>query len=241
MEETTQENKESILELMSHPEDIKFAYQPIFDVETGNIFGYEALMRPFPYTPMEVITEYSKLDRLNEIEEFTFYYAAKYFLEIGLEGKLFINSFPAAFISTEGMERIHECVQHRLIRRLVVEILEYTEFSKFAHIQKRVQFTKSRTNELIAIDDYGTGKNIDTNCIDFYNPNIVKIDRQIISNIQSNTTNQKKLLDICDYMQKRNIEVLAEGVETREEYEYLKKYPISLMQGFYLGKPKIYN
>ena len=67
-----QENN-SIIDLMSEPEKINFAFQPIFEIETGNIYGYEALMRPSPYTPIEVIAEYARLDRLNEIEEFTIY------------------------------------------------------------------------------------------------------------------------------------------------------------------------
>ena len=91
----------SIFELMSKPEKINFAFQPIFEIETGNIYGYEALMRPAPYTPMEVIAEYAHQDRLNEIEEFTTYYAAKQFLENKLTGKLFLNSFPSAFVSDE--------------------------------------------------------------------------------------------------------------------------------------------
>ena len=231
----------SILELMSRPEKINFAFQPIFEVETGNIYGYEALMRPAPYTPMEVIAEYAHQDRLNEIEEFTTYYAAKQFLENKLPGKLFLNSFPSAFVSDEMMVKVHELAKQRFKGRLVIEMLEYTEFDSHAHYKKTSQFEKSRTGQLIAIDDYGTGKNIDEECINFYNPDIVKIDRALISNIHKNVTNQKALIDICNYLEKKGIIILAEGVETQEEYDYLKKYPIKLMQGYFLGKPQIFK
>ena len=185
-----QENN-SIIDLMSEPEKINFAFQPIFEIETGNIYGYEALMRPSPYTPMEVIAEYARLDRLNEIEEFTIYYAAKQFLDNNLSGKLFINSFPSTFVSDEMLEKVHQLVRHRLKSRLVIEMLEYTEFNSHAHYKKTTQFKRSQTDEFIAIDDYGTGKNIDEECIDFYNPDIVKIDRKLISNIHKDLTNQK--------------------------------------------------
>ena len=231
----------SILELMSRPEKINFAFQPIFEVETGNIYGYEALMRPAPYTPMEVITEYAHQERLNEIEEFTIYYAAKQFLENKLPGKLFLNSFPSAFVSDEMMVKIHELVKQQLKGRLVIEMLEYTEFDSHAHYKKTSQFRESKTGQLVAIDDYGTGKNIDEECINFYNPDIVKIDRALISNIHTNVTNQKALIDICNYLEKKGIIILAEGVETQEEYDYLKNYPIKLMQGFFLGKPQIFK
>ena len=231
----------SILELMSRPEKINFAFQPIFEVETGNIYGYEALMRPAPYTPMEVIAEYAHQDRLNEIEEFTTYYAAKQFLENKLPGKLFLNSFPSAFVSDEMMVKIHELSKQKFKGRLVIEMLEYTEFDSHAHYKKTSQFEKSKTGQLVAIDDYGTGKNIDEECINFYHPDIVKIDRALISNIHKNVTNQKALIDICNYLEKKGIIILAEGVETQEEYDYLKNYPIKLMQGFFLGKPQIFK
>ncbi len=231
----------SIFDLMSKPEKINFAFQPIFEIKTGNIYGYEALMRPSPYTPMEVIAEYARFNRLNEIEEFTTYYAAKQFLENNLTGKLFLNSFPSAFVSDEMLEKVHQLVQHRLKNRLVVEMLEYTEFDSHAHYKKTTQFERSKTDEFIAIDDYGTGKNIDEECIEFYKPDIVKIDRKLIENIHKNITSQKAMLDICNYLHKKGIIILAEGVETQKEYDYLKNYPITLMQGYFLGKPKIYK
>ena len=231
----------SIFDLMSKPEKINFAFQPIFEIETGNIYGYEALMRPAPYTPMEVITEYAHHERLNEIEEFTTYYAAKQFLENKLTGKLFLNSFPSAFVSDEMLDKVHQLVQHRLKGLLVIEMLEYTEFDSHAHNTKTAQFKRSQTDELVAIDDYGTGRNIDEECIDFYKPDIVKIDRDLISNIHTNITNQKALIDICKYLEKKGIIILAEGVETQEEYDYLKNYPIKLMQGYFLGRPQIFK
>ena len=231
----------SIFELMSKPEKINFAFQPIFEIETGNIYGYEALMRPAPYTPMEVIAEYAHQNRLNEIEEFTTYYAAKQFLENNLPGKLFLNSFPSAFVSDEMMVKVHELAKQSFKGRLVIEMLEYTEFDSHAHYKKTSEFEKSKTGQLVAIDDYGTGKNIDEECINFYNPDIVKIDRALISNIHTNVTNQKALIDICNYLEKKGIIILAEGVETQEEYDYLKKYPIKLMQGYFLGKPQIFK
>ena len=232
----------SIFELMSKPEKINFAFQPIFEIETGNIYGYEALMRPDPYTPMEVIAEFARFDRLNEIEGFTTYYASKQFLENNLKGKLFLNSFPSAFVSDEMMVKVLELSKQNFKGgRLVIEMLEYTEFNSHAHYKKTSQFERAKTGQLIAIDDYGTGKNIDEECINFYHPDIVKIDRALISNIHKNVTNQKALIDICNYLEKKGIIILAEGVETQEEYDYLKNYPITLMQGFFLGKPQIFK
>ncbi len=42
-------------------------------------------------------------------------------------------------------------------------------------------------------------------------------------------------------MKKRNIAVLAEGVETKEEYDYIRTHGATYAQGYYLGMPKIYE
>ena len=140
----------SILELMSRPEKINFAFQPIFEVETGNIYGYEALMRPAPYTPMEVIAEYAHQDRLNEIEEFTTYYAAKQFLENKLPGKLFLNSFPSAFVTDEMMVKVLELSKQNFKGgRLVIEMLEYTEFNSHAQYKKLLNLKEQRQASLL--------------------------------------------------------------------------------------------
>ncbi|MBO7600817.1 MAG: EAL domain-containing protein, partial [Lachnospiraceae bacterium] len=53
--------------------------------------------------------------------------------------------------------------------------------------------------------------------------------------------NQRIVDLMCHEIKKRGIMTLAEGVETEEEYYYLLDQDIDLMQGFYLGKPKLYT
>ncbi len=235
------EQNVTIQQVMACPEKIKFAFQPVFDVRSGTVFGHEALMRPFPYSPMDVIEEFEELGRLNEIEEITTYYAAKRFLELKLEGKLFINSFPAAYVSRDAMLKVKALTQNRLRNRLVVEILEYTKLNIVAWQEKQMQFAKNNVRQMIAIDDFGTGQNIDRQCIEIYSPDIVKVDRKIISGIDSDPEKQRYMDEIILEMNQNHVEVLAEGVETQGEYEYLKNRSVKYMQGYYLGRPNLYE
>ncbi|MCR4901732.1 MAG: EAL domain-containing protein, partial [Butyrivibrio sp.] len=216
-------------------------YQPIINVKDDSIFGYEALMRPMPFSPMEFINELTKRDKLQLVEEITNYYGVKYFLETGLEGKLFINTFPSTCMRLEVSAAVAELGGTTMIGRVVYEILEYTTKNRFAYNIKRTAINESNVQALIAIDDYGTGSNYDLECIDFYKPDLVKIDREIISDIDRDTVKQEILEQMCYDMQSRNIKLLAEGVETQEEYNYLKMQPIDYMQGYFLGKPKLYT
>lgn len=222
-------------------ETLKYAYQPIFDVRNCGIFGYEALMRPEGYTPMEIIEAYTKADRLDEVEEATFYYGAKGFLDANLEGYLFLNTFTNVCMSVEAARRVAELGGLELASRMVIEILEYAATDPAVWRIKKRAMEITGAHPLYAIDDYGTGVNIDHACIELYRPNIVKIDRKFIHNIDTNWENQRIVADMIQILHKEGITLLAEGVETKEEYDYLMTTDIDLMQGYYLGMPKIYN
>ena len=234
-------SKISIEEIMSEPESLKFAFQPVIKTATGRVYGYEALMRPFPYTPMEVIGAYNRNGRLDIIEDITTYYGTKKFLELELEGKLFLNSFPATCMSFGMLTKLRELVHGRLKGRVVFEILEYTDFNEEAWNIKKTAFEKSGLNNEIALDDFGTGFNIDQKCIEIYSPNMIKVDRSIISSIDKFEEKQIRFNQLVQYMKKKNIAVLAEGVETKEEYDYIRTHGATYAQGYYLGMPKIYE
>ncbi len=220
--------------------NLKFAFQPIFDIKSGDVYGYEALMRPEGCTPMELIESYEKAGLLSKIEEATFYYGTKAFKEAKLEGYLFLNSFPGTCMSEEMAMATAALGGKEMSNRLYIEILEYTDYNEEAwELKKKAIYTTDGKPGFV-IDDYGTGYNIDKACIDLYQPQIVKIDRKYVSHIDTNIENQVIVDVMIKILHKRGIKVLAEGVETKEEYIYFMRTDIDYMQGFYLGKPKIY-
>jgi len=220
---------------------IKFAFQPIFDAKTGNIYGYEALMRPDECSPLELIHAYEKTGHLRYIEEATLYYGTKAFLDADLEGYLFLNSIPGTCMSVEMAIATAELGGDKMAKRFYIEILEYTKYNSAVWDFKKKAIFGTGASPKIAIDDFGTGEHIDSECIEIYKPDLVKIDRKYISQIESNTEHQQLLKDMTKWLHNRGISTLAEGVETKAEYDYLKTLDIDYMQGFYLGMPKIYS
>lgn len=227
----------SVEELIQDPSNIKFAYQPIWDIEHMSVLGYEALMRPFPFTPIEFIEELAARDRLQFLEEITNYYGSKQFLEANLDGYLFLNSCPSVGMSLEWSQKCMELGGEKMKPRLAYEMLEYSNPDNFAWKLKQKCFQEYGTNPLIVIDDFGTGWNFDFQCIEYYQPDIVKIDRAYITNIDSDPVNQEIVQQICAELKNRKIKVLAEGIETAAEFLYLKSLQIDYAQGYYLGKP----
>ncbi|MBR1651682.1 MAG: EAL domain-containing protein [Lachnospiraceae bacterium] len=221
-------------------ETLKYAYQPIYDIRTGEIFGYEALMRPEGHSPMDIVNSYAEVGMLDFIEEVSLYYGTKFFKEANLEGYLFVNSFTNACMSPEGAKKVAELGGEEMASRLVIEILEYGKLDEKKWDLKKRNCKYYGSHPLYAIDDFGADPESDRSRIEYICPNIIKIDRKFISGIDSNQKNQHLVNAMIQNLHRVDITVLAEGVETKAEYDYLLNTDIDLMQGYYLGMPKIY-
>ena len=118
---------------------------------------------------------------------------------------------------------------------MIIEILEYPRADEFIWKLKRDIIRKN--NIPLTLDDFGAGYN-GMDAVEFFDPQIVKIDRALISGIDTNEGKQKKVLGYMRKLKEKGILVLAEGIETEEEREFLVKNGIDLLQGFYLGMPE---
>ena len=137
-----------------------YHFQPIVSVTTGEIFSYEALMRPrsdILDSPLQIL-KYAKLrNRLNDIERATFLnvlkivdHKSKFF-----HGKrVFINSIPKTRFNEEDQGSVNELLM-RHNRTVVVELTERAELDdkEFVEFKERYRTLNVQT----AIDDYGSG------------------------------------------------------------------------------------
>jgi EAL domain-containing protein (putative c-di-GMP-specific phosphodiesterase class I) len=213
---------------------IDFAFQPIYDLETEEITAYEALMRPENETPLELIDRYESSRQLHIIELATFFGATMAYYERGYHEKFCVNSFPSEVFLPDEADLYFSHFPANVSSRLVLEVLEYPRFSPlYWHLKKK----QIRNHGIeIALDDFGTGYN-DYSSVSLVEPDYLKLDRCLISNIDSSPRKQKQLKEILEMTKALNIKVLAEGVETKEEYNYLRTSGACLAQGYYLGRP----
>ena len=218
---------------------LTYHFQPIVRADDGEIFGYEALMRPtdgLNLTPLDILNGASKLGRLYDVEKVTFDRVLDHINlnhEAFEDKKIFINSLPAYQLEGSDEAKLYE----RLNSHHGQVVVEYTEASEFGDdkLTKR-RSDYDRLNVEIALDDYGSGYSNVNNLIR-YMPKYVKIDRMLISGI--NTSEQKKhfVKSIVEYASKNSITVLAEGVETKEELRTVISLGVDLIQGYYTGRP----
>lgn len=91
----------------------------------------------------------------------------------------------------------------------------------------------------MAIDDYGTGHSNIANLLR-YAPQIIKVDRFLINDIQNDTNKQMFLKNTVEFARMNKIMVLAEGVECFEEMQTAIECGVDLIQGFYTARPAPY-
>lgn len=213
---------------------VDFAFQPIFDKKSMKIVGHEALMRPRGSTPLELIKEYRLEGGLHTLELATFFGASKAYYERGLKGRISINSFPSECFGQDESEVFFQCFPD-ISKHMFVEILEYTDLDFDKWILKREQI---RSNDIkIALDDYGTGKNYMI-AVDVFEVDEIKIDRSLIRGIYQSPKMQEQFEELVNKFHDRGIRVLAEGIECKEEFDFILSTDVDYLQGYYLGRPE---
>ncbi|MDL2287758.1 EAL domain-containing protein [Oscillospiraceae bacterium OttesenSCG-928-F05] len=231
--------KPTQLDRLIDEQRLKFAFQPILDVETGEIAAYEALMRPqfreF-HTPTEVITLARNQSKLYQIERLTLMCVFEWISENRekVQGKkIFINLIAGQVLEDEEWQAI--------MREYPVDgvdiVMEITESDQVDEggLERKVDFIR-RTGSEVALDDYGTGYNGEHALLSI-NPDFLKIDMSIIRHIDSDVNRQKLFRQIVDYAHGNGIKVIAEGVETETELETVIALGARYIQGFYIGPP----
>ena len=214
--------------------EIGFAFQPIYRLRDMYLIGYEALMRPKDMSPLELIDEFSRKGDLHTVELATLFGAWQAYRERNYDTLLSVNSFPEECMTDDEEAIFHDCFPETQTN-MVLEILEYTTLNQEKWETKQKQLKKRQVKTVL--DDFGTGNNIDVDLVNIFDSVMVKLDRTLIADIDSNPNRQKVVIDYIEQFHNKGVLVLAECVETEEELNYLKSVGVDFAQGYYLGRP----
>ena len=122
-----------------------------------------------------------------------------------------------------------------MLEKVVIELTEQSEPSP--EMLEVVHERLGRNHMQLAIDDYGTGYSNTSNLVK-YKPDVVKIDRSLIEDINLNPKMQRLVQGLIEFMHENGYLALAEGVETYEEMKTMIQQGSDLLQGYYVSKPK---
>ncbi|WP_375723951.1 EAL domain-containing protein [Arcobacter sp. KX21116] len=221
--------------------NVLIAYQPIFNNFQGKVEKYEALVRlkykDRIFYPDEFLQISKKIKKYKTLTKIIIEKTFKFFEDKDFEFS--INLSMEDILDDEIREYLFkEIVRYNFQNRLVIELVETEAINNYEAFTSFIKEIK-KLNCKIAIDDFGSGySNYDyiiklSDYIDY-----LKIDGSLITDIDTNKKTQLlvgTLKFLCDSLK---IKTIAEYVENKEIFEFIKAMDISYSQGYYIGKPE---
>ncbi|WP_286888529.1 EAL domain-containing protein [Pseudoalteromonas sp. ESRF-bin5] len=218
--------------------DFSMAFQPIINCQSNNIFGYEALVRG-----LNGESAYSIISKVNESNRYAFdqlcrIKAIELAAKLGITSMLSINFLPNAIYKPERCIRttLEAAKKYNFpIQNIMFEFTEVEKVEDTAHIKRVVDYYQSLGFKT-ATDDFGAGYS-GLNLLADFQTDIIKLDMALIRDINSDKKRQLIVTHCLNMFKDLNITALAEGIETVEEYVWLKHAGVELMQGYLFAKP----
>jgi EAL domain-containing protein (putative c-di-GMP-specific phosphodiesterase class I) len=224
-------------------EEILVLAQPIMNLKQGDIIGWEILTRGPVNTPYHLPAELFEFayeaDLLPKLELIVMNKAFQEIAERNIQEQVFINITPVSL----GLPYFLNEVLNKLSRfpqispsQIVFEITERHSIRDFAHMGSILAEYRA-FGFRFAVDDAGSGYS-SLQTISELIPDIIKIDKSVISNIDQVAVKQLLLKALVLFAQNINCQVIAEGVEREEESDMLQSLEVPMGQGFYFAKPE---
>ncbi|MGS0690079.1 EAL domain-containing protein [Shewanella sp. 30m-9] len=224
-------------------EKIKAVFQPICNITTHQIHGFEALSRgpehsPL-FSPVPLFKTAAYEGRLSELESLCRRISIQQFKHTQLPGKLFLNISPKALLEPNHAKGLTLSLVQELglhPSQVVIELSEQYPADDIDLLKSCLNHYRSQ-GFLTAIDDLGAGYS-GLRLWSELAPDYVKIDRHFIESIDTSSVKQEFVRSIISLCQNLSCKVIAEGIETQSELAVLKQLGIVYCQGFLLGRPE---
>jgi diguanylate cyclase (GGDEF)-like protein len=206
-------------------------FQPVVDVRTDQVLGYEALSRD-PHGKLEILElfkRYAAVGQLTELKSLCFKLQLKMALASGLK-RVFINVDFKVLSKNEPQPKPPN----------IEVILELSESESLHNVENALKLARKWQEKgyKFAIDDFGTGF-MSLPFIAQLIPNYIKLDRSTIMQSVSSESFRGFLKDLILALRNYSTEgIIAEGIETEKEFKAVTDIGVYLFQGFLLGKPK---
>jgi EAL domain-containing protein (putative c-di-GMP-specific phosphodiesterase class I) len=215
-----------------------FAFQPIVDTNAREVLSYEALIRGPADEPAYQVLQQVSADKLLAFDQRVRVEAIDLAMRLQLNRHLNLNflprcveSSPQSILTTlEAAGRVNLPIE-----RLVLEVVEgeiIYDHSRFTSLINKYR----AMGLMVAIDDFGAGYS-GLNLLAEFQPDQVKLDMKLIWGIDRNGPRQSIVRAIDGICLELGIDVIAEGIETQEEYAWLTSQGIHLFQGYLFAKP----
>jgi diguanylate cyclase (GGDEF)-like protein len=224
-------------------------YQPQFCAKSGRPTGMEALLRwnhpeRGEVSPGAFVPLLEETGLIIPVGYWVVSEAIRALFELRRAGacgvSLSINVSAQQFHDTGLVDRIRLALQKHDIdgSHLVVEITESVLMKSLEHAQE-VLAQLRLLNVRIALDDFGTGYS-SLSYVTKFRPDILKLDKSFVDDVGTDSSAKAVVEAVIELAHKLNIIVIAEGVETEAQLEFLRSANCDEIQGYLLGRPESY-
>ena len=226
--------------------DMIVYYQPKVSLKDSSLCGCEALVRwvrdGLIVPPMDFIPALEREGTICDLDMYVFEKVCKdirRWLDHGMKPvRVSVNFSKLHFKDERFAEHILDIIHRQGIPSTYIEI-ELTEASGFESFDNFVAFSKiMRDNGIeVSIDDFGTGYS-SLNVLKKLDVDIIKLDKSFIDTIRNEDVQDEIFIrNIVNMINELGMRVVAEGVETDTQVEFLKKIDCAAVQGYYYDRP----
>lgn len=239
---TLQEKNEKIMFLRKIIDErsIRTFYQPIVRMDTRQPIGYEALARgpkgTFFENPINLFAVANEANMSFELDTLCMSNSVKNAEKFIKDNLLFINT-DASVLNSEYLKKLEFMKDSKLNpSQICIEITERTCITNFSLISNNLSSLKP-IGVMFVIDDLGEGYSSLKALVEL-KPEFIKIDMGLIRNVNADVVKQSLIQVICDLNKKMKSHLIAEGIETEEEYKTILSLGVEFGQGYLFAKPQ---
>lgn len=234
MEEARARTLAMDIDALLEPGAIRAVYQPIFELVTGRVVGYEGLARferEPPWGPDVWLAAAGEVGRQEQMELAAIRAHLARFDELPAPAYLALNLSPATAMS----EQLATLLFGLPMERLVLEISEHAPVADYEAIQVGLADLRARGARL-AVDDAGAGLASLRHILQL-SPDIIKLDISLTRGIGADRARRALASALIAFAGQMGMGVVAEGIETAAELATLLDLGVGYGQGNILGRP----
>jgi EAL domain-containing protein (putative c-di-GMP-specific phosphodiesterase class I) len=221
------------LDRLVSPDDLSVVFQPIVNMVDGELFANEALVRcstPALKNPLVLFERALEIGCAGRLGRMIREIAVP--LSAGLP--LFLNVHPQELHEAWIVRPDDPIFSHDHV--LYLEVTESMPLTQHELCMSVLRELRARCNVELVVDDLGAGYSNLKRILDLQ-PKIVKLDRELIINLDRNTRQQKLVSGIVRLCVDMDALVVAEGIETEEEFCTLREIGVHFGQGYLFARP----
>ena len=224
-------------------DQIKVVYQPQYDTQTSELVGFEALVRwahpeHGPISPMTFVALAEESGLIHALGAMVLHEACREASRWRKPLRIAINLSPHQIVHGDLTQLVHRTLLETGLpaSRLELEITEgvlIRDTDRALHVLRQVKALGVR----IAMDDFGTGYS-SLGYLQSFPFDVIKIDRSFIQNIESSEHSRAIVRTVIGLGRGLGLSVVAEGIETAEQFAFVRDQECDEVQGYLTGRPQ---